>query len=305
MRSEFQCTPATAVKWFAAQLLDEPVAAQARTGHWTDNAKQALTQHWPEYMIEGLCLGAFMISACAFSALLEHPASPVRASIMSGDIRRFLVGLAMGMTAIALIYSPLGQRSGAHMNPATTLTFYRLGKVERWDAIFYMLSQFGGALLGTWLAFAVLGAALAHREVDFAITHPGMRGEAVAFVGELFIAFLLMTVILNVSNSRKFARYTGLAAGTMVMLFITFEAPLSGMSMNPARSFASDFVGMQWQGLWIYFVAPVIGMLSAAEVFVRTRGIHSVICAKLNHSGNARCIFRCGYMMTPAPVPGD
>ena len=293
------------MKWFAAQLLDEPVAAQARTGHWTDNAKQALTQHWPEYMIEGLCLGTFMISACAFSALLEHPASPVRASIMSGDIRRFLVGLAMGMTAIALIYSPLGQRSGAHMNPATTLTFYRLGKVERWDAIFYMLSQFGGALLGTWLAFAVLGAALAHREVDFAITHPGMRGEAVAFVGELFIAFLLMTVILNVSNSRKFARYTGLAAGTMVMLFITFEAPLSGMSMNPARSFASDFVGMQWQGLWIYFVAPVIGMLSAAEVFVRTRGIHSVICAKLNHSGNARCIFRCGYMMTPAPVPGD
>ena len=166
-----------------------------------------------------------MISACAFSALLEHPASPVRASVMNADVRRFLAGLAMGMTAILLIYSPLGQRSGAHMNPATTLTFYRLGKVERWDAIFYMFSQFAGALLGTWLAFAVLGAALAHREVNFAITRPGMRGEAVAFFSELFIAFLLMTVILNVSNSRKFARYTGLAAGTMVMLFITFEAP--------------------------------------------------------------------------------
>ena len=66
--------------------------------------------------------------------------------------------------------------------------------------------------------------------------------------------------------------FTGLAAGTMVMLFITFEAPLSGMSMNPARSFASDFVGMQWNGIWIYFVAPVIGMMTAAEVFVRTRG---------------------------------
>jgi aquaporin Z len=76
------------------------------------------------------------------------------------------------------------------------------------------------------------------------------------------------------------------------------------MSMNPARSFASDFVGMQWQGLWIYFAAPVIGMLSAAEVFVRTRGLRSVICAKLNHSGTASCIFRCGYMM-PAQAPGD
>ena len=292
------------VKWFAAQLLDESVGAQAGTGHWTDSAKQAFTQHWPEYMIEALGIGTFMISACVFSVLLEHPASPVRTSVINADVRRFLAGLAMGTTAILLIYSPLGQRSGAHMNPATTLTFYRLGKVERWDAVLYMLSQFAGGLLGTGLAFAVLGTALAHREVNFAITHPGMRGEAVAFVSELFIAFLLMTVILIVSNSRKAARYTGLAAGTMVMLFITFEAPLSGMSMNPARTFASDFVGMQWQGLWIYFVAPVIGMLSAAEVFVRTRGIHSVICAKLNHSGTPRCIFRCGYMM-PTQAPGD
>ena len=80
------------------------------------------------------------------------------------------------------------------------------------------------------------------------------------------------------------------------MLFITFEAPFSGMSMNPARSFASDFVGMQWQSIWIYFTAPLIGMFSAAELFVRTRGLHSVICAKLDHSGRARCIFRCGYM---------
>jgi aquaporin Z len=70
--------------------------------------------------------------------------------------------------------------------------------------------------------------------------------------------------------------------------------------MNPARSFASDFVGMQWQAIWIYFTAPVIGMFSAAEVFVRTRGLHAVICAKLNHSGNARCIFRCGYMSEAA-----
>jgi len=305
MRSEFQCTPATAVRLFAAQLLDEPVAAQARTGHWTDNAKQALTQHWPEYMIEGVCLGLFMISACAFSALLEHPASPVRASVTNANVRRFLIGLAMGLTAILLIYSPMGRRSGAHMNPATTLTFYRLGKVERWDAVFYMLSQFAGGVLGVVASFALIGATLAHRNVNFAITRPGERGEAAAFISEFLIAFLLMTVILNVSNSRKYERFTGLAAGTMVMLFIAFEAPLSGMSMNPARSFASDFVGMQWNGIWIYFVAPVIGMMTAAEVFVRRRGIHSVICAKLNHSGTARCIFRCGYMMVPAQAPGD
>ncbi len=256
-------------------------------------------------MIEGICLGAFMISACAFSALLEHPASPLRVSLANANVRRFLTGVAMGLTAVLLIYSPWGQRSGAHMNPATTLTFYRLGKVEGWDAFFYMLSQFAGGILGTALAFIVLGQTLAHQEVNFAITHPGMRGEAVAFAAEICITFLLMTVILNVSNSRKLARFTGIAAGTLVMLFITFEGPLSGMSMNPARSFASDLVGMQWQAVWIYLVAPPIGMLSAAALYVRTRGIQSVICAKLNHLGNAPCIFRCGYMGTPAAASGN
>src|SRR5215469_12905365 len=111
MREEIQCTPAAAVQMFAAQLLREPAAASARTGHWLQNAKRAFTQHWPEYMIEGFSLGMFMISACTFSALLEHPASPVRMSIANADLRRLLGGIAMGLTAIALIYSPLGRRS--------------------------------------------------------------------------------------------------------------------------------------------------------------------------------------------------
>ena len=170
---------------------------------------------------------------------------------------------------------------------------------------FICSSQFTGGVLGTSLAFAVLGQTLAHRQVNFAITRPGTRGVAAAFVAEVVITFLLITAILHFSNSRKLAHYTGIAAGILVMLFITFEAPLSGMSMNPARSFASDFVGMQWLSVWIYFVAPPIGMLSAAELFVLNRGLHSVICAKLNHSGNARCIFRCGYMMTPAEAPAS
>ena len=186
------------------------------------------------------------------------------------------------------------------MNPVITLTFFRLGKVARWDAVFYVLAQFLGAILGVLAFYAVMRGALADRQVNYAITLPGARGEAAAFAGEAIISFLLMIVVLYLSNSGKHARFTGIAAGILLMLFITFESPLSGMSMNPARSFASDVVGMQWQGLWIYFLAPLIGMLAAAELFVRTRGLHSILCAKLNHSGNARCIFRCGYMMTPA-----
>ena len=279
-----------------AQLLSEPAALSDRSGHWSHNVKRAFAQHWPEYLIEGLCLGVFMISACTFAAVLEHPASSVKMAVANTGLRRFLGGIAMGLTAVLLIYSPWGRRSGAHMNPATTLVFYRLGKVAEWDAAFYVLSQFVGGVLGTLVALLLLGQRLAHKDVNFAITRPGMRGVLIAFAAEVVISFLLMTVILNLSNSQKFARYTGLAAGTMVMLFITFEGPFSGMSMNPARSFASDFVGMQWQSIWIYFAAPLIGMLTAAEIFVHTRGLCSVICAKLNHSGNGPCIFRCGHM---------
>ena len=146
------------------------------------------------------------------------------------------------------------------------------------------------------LAFVLLRGELVHPNVNFAATRPGMSGVLLALAAEIVISFVMMTTVLHFSNSPRLARYTGIAAGTLVMLFITFEAPISGMSMNPARSFASDLVGMQWSAIWIYFLGPLVGMLSAAEVHVRTRGADSVICAKLEHSGTARCIFRCGYM---------
>src|ERR1700740_2117599 len=108
----------------------------------------SLRKHWPEYLIEAGCLGAFMVSACTFAALLGHPQSPAHAWMLEGQSTRMLMGLAMGLTAIAIIYSPWGKRSGAHMNPAVTFTFWRLGKVETWDAFFYMLFQFIGGISG-------------------------------------------------------------------------------------------------------------------------------------------------------------
>src|SRR5262245_24900971 len=102
----------------------------------------ALGRHWPEYLIEAAGLGLFMVSACLFTALLEHPSSPVRQTVMAPMLRRIPMGLAMGLTAVAIVYSPFGQRSGAHLNPALTLTFWRLGKVKPWDAAFYVAAQF-------------------------------------------------------------------------------------------------------------------------------------------------------------------
>jgi aquaporin Z len=253
----------------------------------------ALKRHWPEYLMEGVCLGLFMVSAFTFGTILEHPASPVHHTISNPLLRRLLMGIAMGLTAISIIYSPWGKQSGAHINPSTTLTFYRLGKVATWDAIFYVASQFVGGVSGALLAATVLSVWVSHPSVNFVVTAPGSLGTGVAFLAEITISFILMTVILTVSNNPRIHKLTGLCAGILVFTYITFEAPISGMSMNPARTFASAVPAQNWHVLWLYFTAPLIGMLSAAEVYVRGRGAGSVACAKLHHENSKRCIF-CG-----------
>jgi aquaporin Z len=239
-------------------------------------------------------LGAFMVSACAFTTLLYHPASPARQAIPDPLLRRGLTGLAMALTAVAIIYSPWGRRSGAHFNPALTLTFLRLDKVAPGDALFYVLAQFAGGLAGVLVAAAALGDRLADAAVDWAVTVPGPHGPGVAFVAEAAISFGLMTVVLLASNTPRLARFTGLFAATLVAVYITVEAPLSGMSMNPARSLGSAVPAGQWTALWVYFLAPPLGMLAAAEAYVRARGARAVLCAKLCHDHRVRCIF-CAY----------
>jgi aquaporin Z len=257
--------------------------------------------HWPEYLIEGGLLGLFMISAALFGTLLEHPASPLRRAIAEPVLRRALMGAAMGLTAVALIYSPWGKRSGAHMNPATTLTFLRLGKVEPADALFYSAAQFAGGALGLALAAAALGALLADPAVNYVATVPGPAGAGAAFAAEAAITFVLMLTILGVSNLRRLARFTGLAAGALVAAYITFVAPVSGMSLNPARSLASALPPRLWGDLWIYFAAPPLGMLAASQVYLWLRGGRRVYCAKLHHDNHQRCIFRCRWAELAAP----
>ena len=290
--------PTAIVTAVEPRALAAPVPEEGRRGELA----AALREHWPEYLIEGALLGIFMVAACAFTSLLEHPDSPVRQALDNGFLRRALMGLAMGLTAVAIIYSAWGKRSGAHINPATTLTFLRLGKVERADAFFYAASQCVGAVLGVGLVSLALPGPARHPAVRFAATVPGERGSLVAFVSEVAITFILMSVILAISNAPRWNRFTGLAAGTCVALFITFEAPLSGMSMNPARSLGSAVAAMTWSCLWIYFLAPPLGMLLAAEVRLRGRGLASVLCAKLHHENSERCIFRCEYPVCGPPA---
>lgn len=262
-------------------------------------AERTRSIHWPEYLIEGAALGLFMMSAAAFGTVLNHPASPAVRAIPNPLARRALMGLWMGTTAVAIVYSRWGQRSGAHMNPAITLTFYRLGKVVGRDVIGYVAAQFIGAVLGLTVAAMLLRGALSDPSVNYVTTLPGGYGYAVAFGAEAAISFLLMLTVLTVSNTAAIARFTGVCAGLLVWTYITLEAPLSGMSMNPARTFGSALLARSFMGLWIYFSAPALGMLAAAELFARRYGLQRVACAKLHHPRGGACIFRCNAKPSP------
>lgn len=262
--------------------------------------------HLTEAIIEGALLGTFMFVACAAVVLFHHPDSPVSRAVTRSLTCRACIGVLMGLTAVALIYSPLGQQSGAHMNPGTTLTFAMLGKVRAWDVVAYPLGQFVGGFLGVALARLLFSTRVAHKDVLYASTRPGAHGTVVAFLGELVISCILMSVVLWMSNTAGLAPFTGIAAGCMVAAFITVEAPLSGMSMNPARSLSSALWSREFRGLWIYFTAPPLGMLMAAGVYVGVRGIDAVYCAKLNHAHaphEGPCVFNCTIDRMPGRSP--
>jgi aquaporin Z len=264
-------------------------------------ARQSLQANWPEYLIEAGALGTFMIAAGVFSTLFEYPGSSVHQTIADASLRRALTGIAMGLTAMALIYSPWGKRSGAHMNPAVTLAFLSVGKMRGLDAVFYGLAQFVGGTLGVVLAQIALGSAFSAAPVSYAQTLPGEAGVVVAFIAELVISAGMMAAVLSASGTTRLAAYTGVIAGCLVALYIYAEAPLSGMSMNPARSFASAALGQHWRYLWLYFTAPLLGMVGAAQLYRHLSTAQRLACAKLQHPADVRCI-HCGYQ--PEPTHG-
>ena len=258
----------------------------------------ALREHWPEYAIEAFLLGTFMLVAAVAATLMEFSGSPVHRALPDAFTRRVVIGAAMGLTAAALIYSPWGRRSGAHMNPAITLAFYRLDKVEPWDAAFYVVAQFAGGVAGVLLAQALLGSPFTAPPVRDIATVPGPAGAVAAFAGEFVISLTMMSMVLYTSNHPRLKPWTGAFSGLLIVAFVVFESPLSGFSMNPARTVASALPSGVWTSAWIYFVAPTLGMQAAIDAYRWATGRRHVICAKLAHDiEDVYCIFRCGHRL--------
>lgn len=243
--------------------------------------------------VEWLCelIGTFCLIFFGFTAaaILQSPLSPVNQAVQSTGVRLILLGASFGVIAATIAFSPIGRRSGAHLNPAITLGFWVRGHTHTHDLIGYSLSQLAGAVLAAAAFAAALGEWAA--SVAFVRTTPqGTLSEWSALGIETAITFcLVLTIFLMVSSPRT-ARFTPPALGVVLGTLIALTAPYTGASLNPARTLGPDIVTATFPSLWVYIVGPLLGALLAVAAFdVVARG-RRTLTAKLFHDASYRSV---------------
>jgi len=253
----------------------------------------AIAAHWTEYLMEAAELGALMLGICMSGTLFYSSASPLAGLGLPRSSKAVLMGSCVAATTFLIIRSPFGRRSGAHFNPAITLTYLWLGRIHRWDALCYVVAQFCGALAGVFAARQILGTHLSAAPVQYVVTTPGTYGNATAFMAEYLLSVVLMAVVLFATNHRILARFSPLLVALLTVFYYTICSSIAGFSVNPARSFSSAFFARLWWGVWIYFIAPSLGMLTAAAIYITAAGPEKVYCAKVFHDLHSPCPFPC------------
>ena len=246
--------------------------------------KAAFRKNWKHYLQEALGLAIFMISACFFSAMLFSAKSSWY-HVIPHTLRNVLMSIAMGSTALFIFYSPFTAPSGSQINPAVTLAYLRLGKMCRYDTLFFTLFQMIGGTVAVYIMQMIMGGILIGEPVNSAVTVPGKLGVGWALGTEFIIAFIAMSVVLFASNNERLKKYTRLIAGCLVCTCVIVAGPISGFGMNPARSLASAIPANIWTAFWIYLVIPFVGMLLAAEVYLliqRSQGKNHYPKSKFN-----------------------
>lgn len=214
-----------------------------------------MTQHFRKYIAE--LIGTYALVFCGTGAIVINDVS-------GGAITHLGVATAFGLVVTAMIYT-FGSLSGAHINPAVTLAFSAAGLFDKKQVLGYIVAQLVGALL------ASLSLAFLFSDHDgLGATLPSGTWEQ-SFILEIILTYFLMLVILFVSQDKSITKFTGIAVGAAVMLEALFAGPITGASMNPARSIAPALVSSNLSQLWIYIVAPVVGALLASLTWIYLR----------------------------------
>ncbi len=181
--------------------------------------------------------------------------------ISGGKVTQLGIGLVFGFIVLAMIYT-IGRISGAHMNPAVTFGFLTVRRMALREAPFYWLAQLTGALLASYAVKTILPNA--H---DIGATIP-LGAWSQGFMLEFALSFILMFVIMGVAHdNRAEGMMAGVAIGATIALEAIFAGPISGASMNPARSIGPAIVSQNFHGLWIYCLAPILGTAAGALLF--------------------------------------
>jgi aquaporin Z len=232
-------------------------------------------------------------------AVLEAPDSPGRRAIGSDGLRLVLIGVAFGLLAAAVALSPIGRRSGAHLNPAVTFGFWLRRHTPTRDALGYAAAQILGALTAAAVFAVAWGAWAAH--VNDARTVPAndLSPLATAGIETGLTCGLLLTVFLMLSSART-ARWTpAMVTGVLAML-IWAGAPHTGASMNPARTLGPDIVASAYVALWSYVVGPLTGAAAAAGIF-QLVSRRRTLTAKLFHDPRYPSVHATTLPATPHP----
>ena len=201
------------------------------------------------YLLE--LFGTFALVFCGPGAVIMNDNS-------GGMVTHVGIAITFGLIVMAMIYA-IGEQSGAHINPAVTLAFWASGTFPKKEVIPYIIAQIIGALLASATLYFLFPA-----HPTQGVTIP-LNSNAQAFVLEVILSFILMFVIIKVSTgSKESGTIAGIAIGGVVGLEAMFAGPITGASMNPARSIAPAVFSGDLQYIWLYIVAPIIGMLLAS-----------------------------------------
>jgi aquaporin Z len=254
---------------------------------------------WALFVSELIGTAMLVLVGLSLVILMFGTGNPMASLIPSEGLRRLITGFLFGTTGAAIALSPVGKVSGAHINPAVTLAFRLMGKLDWRTTLGYIVAQLIGAVVGSLplLLWGAMGTSVA-----FGATLPG-SGYALSTVllGEVITTFTMVALLAVFLAFRRIRPFTPAIFPPLYAIMVWAESPISGTSTNPARSLGPSVISGQWEGWWIYWIGPMAGMLLAvlACSFLAKR----IEVAKLYHfdSDHDR-LFRRMAMPRP-PIP--
>lgn len=239
---------------------------------------------WRLFFSELIGTGLLVFGGLSVVIVMFGEGSPMLRLLPYEPLRMVVTAFLFGVIGSGIAVSRIGRESGAHINPAVTLGFWLMRKLDARAAVGYVIAQLLGACLGALplLAWDSMG-----RSVAYGATLPGKGySTAVVLTGEVITTFGLVATLCIFLGFRHLRRFTPFVIPFLYAVMVPLEAPISGTSTNPARTLGPALISGRWEGWWIYWVGPMLGALVA--ILICSRLARRIEVAKLYHFENDR-----------------